>query len=319
MRKHYYLYLALFIVCGLWSPQQAKGCLDPDSVIVFVTYDTLNTTPCPTANQVELRISNIRLMSETPGKLCACGLASTSEMFGELLYIAFVDSGTNKPYKGFGKFDINEKSSGKWKGVYGKKGDWSGFVASVVNSGLKSTEPVELIVRAKAPLGISVTIRDSTPCENDLIKELAKSSLGTDEWDGVNEDLKGAHQMVRSLQRADMFLFEEAKYFTELDDELLTALSIDAPVVVFKNHDLTVYPNPSNGRVNLDFDLVTHANIKVTWVDLTGRETELTAGRELSRGEHRVTLSLTDFGIQGTGFLQVSIGDQISTHKVLSL
>lgn len=317
MKSVYPAVCMLLLMATALFPQKAQACLDPDSVIVFASYDTIDTKPCPTANQIELRVSNIRMMTESPGRLCACALADKAKLYDQLIYIAFVDSGTNKPYDGFAKFNANEKSSAQWKGSYGNKGDWSGFVAKVVNDGLKASSPVELVIRAKAPNGMTVIIQDSTPCSNDLLNAVAQSALGTDEWDGDKEELKGAHQMVRTMRMAQTIPMKTATYFEELDKEVLTALSANAPVFIFKEHDLSVYPNPSQGRLNLEMDLVTDAKVEVTWVDLMGREVTLVSKTEFARGKHNLDWSPATYELGGTGLLRVNINGQTTTKRVM--
>jgi len=301
--------------------RQSKACLDPDTtVIITVNYDTLATVPCPTANEMEMRISNIRLMSEAPNKVCACAFASISDLFSDLQYIAFVDSGTNTPYQGFASFDANAKSSAAWQGKHSSSGSWKGFVAKVVNSGLKVDDPVELIVRAKTPSNTPVVFNDSL-CTDDLQEKIQQSVLGTDEWDPVNEDLKDAHQVVRSMNRSIAFTEKKKAHFTELDDEILTAISIrkDAPVWLFNKNEVSVYPNPSEGLLSLNLRLKDEADLQVEWMDLAGRKQLIQSSREFASGTHEVKLDLLNHGIQGAGFLKVTIGGEVHIRKVLLL
>lgn len=318
MKMKFYL-LALCMLFGL--AKQSQACLDPDTtVIITVNYDTLATAPCPTANEMEMRISNIRLMSEAPNKVCACAFASISDLFTDIQYIAFVDSGTNTPYQGFAAFDANAKSSAAWQGKHNSSGSWKGFVAKVVNSGLKVNDPVELIVRAKTPSNTPVVFND-TLCTGDLEEKIQQSVLGTDEWDPVNEDLKDAHQIVRSMNKSIAFTEKKKAHFTDLDDEILTAISIrkDAPVWLFNKNEVTVYPNPSEGILNLNLHLNGDSDLEMEWIDLAGRKQLVQGAQEFASGNHEMKLDLTAQGIQGSGFLKVTIGGEVHIKKVLLL
>lgn len=299
-------------------PNVSKACLDPDTtVIVTVNYDTLDTSPCPTAKEVEIRISNIRMMNEDPNKVCACALASTSGLFTDIIYIAFVDSGTNNPYKGFGKFNENAKSSQAWKSKYSAKGDWSGFVATVLNSGLKSQDPVELIIRAKAPNNTQVVFNDSL-CNHDLSDYVGQSSLGTDEWDAVKEELKEGHQKVRGLPvKTESFEQKTKKHFEDLDDEIITKVGIGA-VWILKENEVEAYPNPTDGNINLAFDMVVADDVTIKWVDMAGKETLLRSTARLDRGEHILTFNLSEYNIHGIGTLHMVIGNNTTTKRITS-
>lgn len=300
-------------------PNVSKACLDPDTtVIVTVNYDTLDTSPCPTAKDVEIRISNIRMMNETPNKICACALASASDLFTDIIYIAFVDSGTNNPYKGFGKFNENAKSSQAWKGQHGSSGDWSGFIATVLNSGLKSQDPVELVIRAKAPNNTQVVFNDSL-CNHDLSDYVGQSSLGTDEWDGTKDELKNAHQKVRGLPvKTQSFEQKAKKHFEEIDEEIITKVGQGA-VWILKENEVEAYPNPTDGNINLAFDMIVADDVTIKWIDMAGKEIILRSTAQLERGKHKLTFNLSDHNIHGIGTLQMVIGNNTTTKRITSL
>lgn len=318
MKTKFYL-LLLWLAFGL--SQQAKACLDPDTaVIITVNYDTLATLPCPTANQVEMRISNIRLMTEAPNKVCACAFASISDLFTDLQYIAFVDSGTNNPYQGFAAFDANAKSTAAWQGKYNSSGSWKGFVAKVVNSGLRVNDPVELLVRAKAPANTAIVFNDSL-CRDILEDKIAQSVLGTDEWDASAEELKDAHQRVRGLDKNITLKEMDKKHFTELDEEIVTAIGMreDAPVWRFTKHSMAVYPNPSDGNISVNLDLQSEGEVLIEWIDLAGRRQVLQGETEFALGSHEIRLPLSDSDIKSSGFLKVTIDGEVHIKKVFIL
>ena len=67
----------------------AEACVrpTPDTLVrTTFRYDSALT-------ELELRISNLRFMTESPGKFCSCALTSWTTVFTELKYVAFVDSG----------------------------------------------------------------------------------------------------------------------------------------------------------------------------------------------------------------------------------
>jgi len=314
--------LYLLLIClsfGIF--QKAEACLDPDtSIIITVNYDTIDAQPCPLAREMEIRISNIRMMSEAPNKLCACALASFSGMFTDLVYIAFVDSGTNDPYDGFAQFNENAKSTAAWASKYSSSGSWKGMVAKVVNSGLKATDPVELLIRAKAPANTSVVFNDSL-CGPDITDKLVQSSLGTDEWDGSNETLKNAHQRVRGMSNVVQTSEMSKQHFKDLDKEIETALNLrkDAPVWFFGQNGATLYPNPSDGDMTINLKLATDENVLIEWIDLTGRSQVLQPSAMYGRGEHQVAFSLNSLGIDGSGFIKVSFENEVQVLKVMRL
>ncbi len=231
MKKHLLLTLILF----LGFHWQSKACIDPDSVVVIiVNYDTQwVAATCPYAEEVEIRLSNIRLMSEAPNKICACGLASFADNFSVLRYVAFVDSGTNNPYNGFGDFIENALASDEWDNADPGSGSWAGLIADVINGGLSATTPVEMVIRAEAPPGTQLVF-DSLCSANQYLPDLInQASLGTDAWDPVNETLDASHQSVRSLDASQVagssvsYAIVSSQYMDDLDDDILDNIPAD--------------------------------------------------------------------------------------------
>jgi hypothetical protein len=205
---------------------QANACIDPDSVpTVHTNYDTTMIGTCSYADKIEIRLSNLRMMNESPNKICACALSSFASLFSNLQYVAFVDSGTNNPYNGFAGFQNDQAYDAAWNTSQSAFGGWSGFIADVINGGLQADDPVEMVIRAMAPPNTLVAI-DSFCVDTLLTFRLEESNLGTDAWDPIAADLDESHQGVRGLENPTLSQVSEA-YFTALDDAILNNIPTD--------------------------------------------------------------------------------------------
>jgi len=266
--RHTYLVGLWVIACLLSAMPSAKACISPDTLpTVTLNYD-------PTFTECEIRVSNLRLMTEAPNKFCTCAVSSYSTIFTNLLYVAFVDSGTNNPYANFAPWDANASASTSWDASTAGGGypDWSGFVAEVINTGLSPTNAVELIIRAELPPGYTVSFLDST---------LSSTFLGTDEWDPVGDSVKAAHQGLASFGQVSNALVEKPmSYFSAIDstvdayyDSLATNLkSFDGSVF-----GLSVGPNPAHSEVTLQVSGEwARETLEVELVDASGRSIWLT-------------------------------------------
>lgn len=315
----------LLLLTGLLTFDNAKACVDPDSVvIIIVNYDTLNTFPCPTANQVELRFTNLRLMSEEPNKICACGLSSFSDIFTDLDYIAFVDSGTNNPYVGFTEFLNNASSSASWNTAAPNTGGWTGMVSEVINFGLNPTHAVDLVVRLSAPPN-TVIVFDSL-CQNPpLTQKVSESFLGTDEWDASNSTLKNDHMSVKSLNTnltpGSSITYNEVDkaHFTQMDNDILGALipTGTGTLVKLPENSWNAYPNPASNEVTLAFSNSGNQAISARIRDLSGRVIHQLMNQQIvPAGLNSYTLSLPSNIAAGTYLLEVSQENKTSAQQL---
>ena len=240
--RHAFLVGLLLTAFWFGTMSSAQACIDPDTLpVVTLNYDS-------TFTQAEIRVSNLRLMTEAPNKFCTCAVSSYSSIFTNLLYVAFVDSGTNNPYANFDPWSANASASTSWdESTQGSfYPDWSGFVAEVINTGLSPSNAVELIIRAELPPGYTLVFLDSA---------LSSTFLGTDEWDPVGDSVKASHQGLASFAQVSNTLAEKPmSYFTAVDstvdayyDSLATNVeSFEKPVI-----GLAVGPNPTDGELLL--------------------------------------------------------------------
>lgn len=77
---------------------------------------------------------------------------------------------------------------------------------------------------------------------------------------------------------------------------------------------LTLYPNPTDGQMNLSFDLPSAATVRFTVLDLAGKQV-LTATRGFGSGEQRHSLDLSALPA-GSYLVQVQANDLTATRKV---
>ncbi|MEM7660058.1 MAG: T9SS type A sorting domain-containing protein [Bacteroidota bacterium] len=222
------------------SWQTAQACVDPDTIAtVTVNYDSA-------MRQVEIRVSNLRLMTEAPNTFCSCAVSSYSDVFTDLLYVAFVDSGTNQPYQGFAQWGDNLGASSSWDASTSGYPSWNGYVAEVVNSGLSPGNPVDLLIRAELPPGYTVSFLDSA---------ISSTFIGTDEWDPATQSLTNSHQGLHSTGQLGYTLTEQdSTYFTAVDDAIeafYSSTSIDREALL---EAYQIGPNPFQDRLTIRYE-----------------------------------------------------------------
>lgn len=199
----------------------AKACVDyhPVPPPVTVIVDSAYT-------KIEITVHQLNIFAGGPGAFCTCAISAYTNLFSAIYYVAFVDSGTTNPINGFAVWNANANATTEWSGVMPGT-EWSGFVASVINT-MTPGLPVELIIRANLPPGYTLTDIDST---------LTVSSLGTDQWDNTLNVLAYTHNSISGFGVPTYFVVSP-NYFTGIED--------------FKNNSgIHVFPNPNNGKFSV--------------------------------------------------------------------
>ena len=297
------LFIFVFGFSGMQN--QVQACIDPDSVITTnINYDSL-------VEQVEIRLSNLRLMNEQPNVFCACAVNSWSNIFTDLKYIAFVDSGTNNVHGDFAQWNLDATSSTAWNTSQPNFGTgWAGHVAQVLNMGLSSTASVELVIRAGLPPGYTVFWLDST---------MYSTSIGTDEWDNVNGQLANGHQRVRGLGEGPINRAQAPKplsYFANLDTMIASAYTRIQDQLQLQS--FKIGPNPTSDELFLSFRILKEQELSFELYDLQGKHISQWDNRQLIPGDHELRFSLEELNLTPSTYLfSIKTADAVLTKKVI--
>ncbi len=233
--------------------KQAQSCISDTitSITVTINYETFFQTPCTYVANIEIRLGNLSLMTESPGKVCACALAF-GNFYDSVIFIAFVDAGTNNPYQGFAAFNEELASNTAWDSDQPGFGGWSGYVASVVNAGLVATDPVEMVIRAAASSSNLLAWQDSSNCVTSAIYDIVpQTSVATDEWIPASSSLGNTHQKVRTLNTSVTYQTKTASYFTALDNDILPNIPLVGIAIRPKPIEFSVVPNPFSNSMTV--------------------------------------------------------------------
>jgi hypothetical protein len=287
--------LLLLTFCFLAiSRHQAQACVQPhDSVFVTVHYETPGNT------DVSITVTNLRLASGTPNEFCSCGITSVTSIFSNILYVAFVDSGTTNPYQGFDPWDASVPAANAWNTVL-TTNDWSAFVSNVNNGGLTFNHPVELIIRARLQPGYTYIYLDSA---------LYVSQLGTDAYDNTNQVLGNMHQDISGFQNNHTLIPEGpgSTYFAMIDAALM--VSKKDPLIA---ENLAIYPVPARDHLNVALHNPLDALREITVFDAMGKRIHQASG--LKGQQASVDLSALP---QGVYFIKVVTADGVQTQRFL--
>ncbi|MEM9820098.1 MAG: T9SS type A sorting domain-containing protein [Bacteroidota bacterium] len=246
----------LLVLCFFSNIQDAKSCIDPDTVITVTTNYNMNFS------EIEIRLGNLKLMTEQPNVYCSCALTSFDEFFTHLEYVAFVLTGTNTVYPNMAPWENTTAADAAWEDAQPFLGDWNGFIAQVINGGLAPSDDVELVIRASTPPGLYVNVVE-------LDSTLSLSYLGTDAWDPVNESLFADHQGLRNLGfdiSSKTYNQVADEYFLNLDGDILS--DVETP-----QNDLrfSVGPNPFHDVLHLNYDLRQSAEVSINIYNISGQ------------------------------------------------
>jgi len=80
---------------------------------------------------------------------------------------------------------------------------------------------------------------------------------------------------------------------------------------------LQISPNPTRGRLSLDFSLSNSSLVKISLFDLTGRKIAVLYNRQLSAGKQNLTLTLPERLSSGIYFLMIEADDRRTSKKVI--
>lgn len=257
LNLRFYNLLFFFAILGTFLPNKVEACIDPDTVITVTANYNADFT------EVAIVLGNLKFMTEAPNVFCSCSLASFSDFFTNIEYVAFVETGTTTPYPNMEPWENTSDADAAWNNSYPNSyGNWTGFIAEVINNGLGPSDDVELIIRASTPPGyfVSVSQIDST---------LAFSYLGTDAWSPVDLALLGDHTGIRNLgsdNSSYVLVEKDNAFFEDLDGTILSTHSNDSNI-----QDLLISPNPNSGSFELTYSLYEASTVEFRLYDISGR------------------------------------------------
>jgi len=73
------------------------------------------------------------------------------------------------------------------------------------------------------------------------------------------------------------------------------------------DNSFVVYPNPAGDETNISFTLHNNADVKLSVVDITGREIAVVTSSKLDAGAHQFPLSLSQVKAKGTYFVRLDV------------
>ena len=323
----------LLTILTLFVSKDSLACVDPDPtkvVVITVNYDTLEYQPFPFIFNVELRISNLRLMDETPNKFCTCAFWHFNpgqSSFDDITYVAFVDSGTNIPYNGFSLFDSLKAASNAWNNT--SSDPWKGYVSDVINGGLQATSPVELVVRFKLNLdtiGFANYTLNGDSSSRSLKGEIdSTGGLGTDEWDPLSQTVVNAHRGDRGFAGKTSYHLKSVAYFDALDAVIMGNIPVDTgagPTGLNDNgrvavNRLMAYPSPFKASLSINIKIQTPTSVQIELFDITGRIVGGIQEKFYQIGDYTIDMENVSILKEGVYFIKYNIGTEQKVLKVI--
>lgn len=264
----------------------SKACIDyPTTIWVSCDYSE-------DYQSILLTVNNLELFGGPNGAFCNCALNSYSDLYSDITYIAFVDSGTFDPIPEFEPWEANSSVTSAW-GEVATFGDWNGFLSQTIGTMQTGTQ-VSLIVRAELPPGWTYSVLDSA---------VYYSSAGFDEWDFDGDSLADTHQSLISFWSAtSRTLTERPQSFFQAIDAQITNVN-----EIHENINVGLFPNPTSDHISISFMDAPNARGIISILDLHGKSV-----RELSFVGGLVSIDISDLpsGIYSAAVLR----DESTNH-----
>jgi hypothetical protein len=288
--------------------QKSQACIDPDTVITVICNYS------PDFTQVEIRLGNLKLHTETPNTFCSCALSSWYDAFTNPTYIAFVYKGTNNPYPNFAAWDNTSGADNAWNTEFPNYPNWSGYISAVVNQGLSTNDEVEMVIRASTPPGTFAIVEH-------LDSAMASITLGTDMWLPDEQTMAFDHPGIRNIKYDNssfLYFVKPLSYFEELDAAILLSGTSNAKNFSF---DINLGPNPMLGNLNVYLNLTQANHLKMRLLDINGTVISNKLYETLlPPGEHHIQLDLLAIlPKNGIYLLEVQSGEAIQAKRFLRL
>jgi hypothetical protein len=257
----------MFFLVTLFQPLRSEACVDYHPTI-FVTcdYDA-------GFNEILVRVSNMQLFGSPQGVFCSCGISNYTDVFSDIQYVSFVDSGTTNPVSGFVPWSGSTTAASSWNTV--QSGNWDAFLAETTASGLATGDPVDLIIRASLPAGYTFTYLDTN---------LVVTAIGTDEYSTATGSVTMGHNSISNFPSTGIVYTEEPlSYFSTIDNIITDVIAIEQKKAAIKT-----YPNPFSDELIFELELETVDKVEVFITDLAGKRVHTFLPKNLNTGKNKL-------------------------------
>ncbi|MEK7255239.1 MAG: T9SS type A sorting domain-containing protein [Bacteroidota bacterium] len=258
----------------------AAACIEPDTI------PTVTVNYSPDFTQIEIRIGNLNLHTESPNVFCSCALSSYAGVFTNVKYIAFVKTADSSfvSYPNFSPWAENVVASVAWNNEFSSYPNWTGYVAEVINAGLNTEDAVDMVIRAEMPPG-------AIPNVVALDSAIAVSWLATDMWLPDQQTMAFDHTGLRNLrfENSGYFLQQMPQEYFDYLDELLSGTSEPGKLLF----ELRLSPNPAQEFLTANYVLTGLSKVKASILDLSGKLIWEDWKGEQPGGEQTIEVELT--------------------------
>lgn len=126
---------------------------------------------------------------------------------------------------------------------------------------------------------------------NNIINENTLTETTFDVSTGVLDFNKNYYWRVRGIHLSNNGDWSEIWSFTTMDDENISVFEVNEKI----NSLLEIYPNPTTGNVNIEFELEKDQNVRLILLDIQGKEVlNLLDNENLSSGKHQLNYDVSD-------------------------
>ena len=295
----------VFLLLNTFVVKKSYACVDPATVI------TVTVNHNDDLSEIEIRLGNLKLHTETPNTFCSCALSGYTDFYTNLKYVAFMKDGTNELYPNFAPWSSETEVDNAWNISQPNSGDWKGYLGEVINDGLVTDESVELVIRASLPPGTIAVV-------SELDTIFATSWLGTDKWDDQNNTLTQDHQGIRNLKYDNSSItwnIVTNDYFDALDGIILADDELD-----YLKNNIKISPNPFSNFINLNLELENDYWTNIQLLDINGRVQQEIFQGTLSNGIQLLDIPIDSQTLPtGVYYVRLEMNNKIIIKRVIKL
>lgn len=275
------------------------------------TIDSYHTSKCcdkfSKGNVVLEEFGNFFVFESTPSSLEQVGFMTSNGVtrfeyrkpFVKMRYPFTYRSSYNGSYEG--DYIVNDKVIGKISGTYEVEGDGLGKLI------LPNGRTLDNVLRVKEVRSTKQLFSNGSAFITDVTYRWYVAQHRFPVLVLIRSEVKG--------ENSEPVVSTRAAYNSNVMSTTTTT-----PLNPLSNMNLSVYPNPYAGKVNIEFNTLNRENVNLSIYDLSGKLVKEIVNSTLDAGPKRYQFSAKELGLPvGTYILKLKCGSTEDTRKLLEM
>jgi len=165
---------------------------------------------------------------------------------------------------------------------------------------------------------------------NDFLKVLYRTSSGA--WNEIESLVESESFSTRSIELPEnalrnnlqiSFYYDDNNdwaWHAAIDNIKIAAASQYSDITMINNEKIqfSIYPNPANSLVTLDYTILTESDVEISLIDYSGNLLNFISFKNQEKGNYKKEIN-TEQLKSGIYFYQIKTKNRVSTHKMIIL